>query len=161
MYGACLLGRAPGQGGGAGAVTTLALVCPHDPDSGSTGHLFRSRSLASHLWGLRPQSGCAVLGGGPSSPRLVSQCSLSQGLSGRRLSRACHGSCCVLKPDQPPPISHRAVLSALSRSRPGSPELAAHFPGAGGSLKGEVLVVLRGRRMGLYLSAWRFCLSLS
>lgn len=50
-------------------MTALALLCPLNPDSGSTGHLSRSRSLPSCFWGLRPQSGCAVLGGGPLVPK--------------------------------------------------------------------------------------------
>ena len=42
-----------------------------------------------------------------------------------------HVSCCILKTDQLPPISHRPVLSSLSRRWPGSPfGLAAHFPGS-------------------------------
>lgn len=53
----------------------------------------------------------------------------------KAVSQAYEISCCILKPDQPPPVSHRAVLSALWRAGPGSPGLAAHFPGAGGSLK--------------------------
>ena len=162
VYSTCLLGRVPGQGRGMGAMTALALLCPLDPDSGSTGHLSRSRSLTSRFWGLRPQSGCAILGRGPLVPKT---CQPAQPFSRTQLGKGrqvYHVSCCMLKTDQLPPISHRPVLSSLSRRWPGSPfGLAAHFPGAGGSLKGEVLVVLWGRRMGLYLSAWWFCLSLS
>lgn len=160
MVPASWAGPWPGEGE-AGAMTTLALVCPHDPDSGSTGHLSGSRSLASHLWGLRPQSGCAVLGGGPSSQRLVSQRSLSPRTQWAKAVSSLSRLLLHLKPDQPPPVSHRAVLSALSRSWPGSPGLAAHFQGLGVHSKERSLWFFGGRRMGLYQSAWRFCLSLS
>lgn len=43
-------------------MTALALLCPPDPDSESSGHLSGPRSLSSHFWGLSPQSGCAMLG---------------------------------------------------------------------------------------------------
>lgn len=45
VYGACLLGRAPGQGGGGGGYDHLASSVLTTQTPGSTGHLSGSRSL--------------------------------------------------------------------------------------------------------------------
>ena len=118
MYGACLLGRVSGPEGGSGS---------YDRPGPSLSSRPRLRELRTPVWA---QVSIFPLLGSQSSKRLchvgcpkgssASTAFLRDSVGGRP-PQTCHVSCCILKTDRPPPISHPPVLSALLRRRPGSP----------------------------------------
>lgn len=103
-----------GQRGGAGAMTALS----SRPGLGELRTPVWAQVSAFPLLGSQSSKWLCHVGRPEGSS--ASTAFLRDSVGGRP-PQTCHVSCCILKTDRLPPISHPPVLSALSQRRPGSP----------------------------------------